>query len=146
MLFLYVENHVKKCVNSLIKKYGTSNMIDIVYTNKNLCIWFCELTDDVNGYYKYFSPRKQIMVINENLTRHGKQCALFHEYGHCLLKHKGKTFSNSNSSVYTKEEYEADMVSAYMFIVHNHIDNERINEIVLPPRVMYLVSKFLNKY
>ncbi|UZQ51627.1 ImmA/IrrE family metallo-endopeptidase [Clostridium kluyveri] len=140
---MYIENYVKKSINKLIKKYDTDDMIDIVYNNKNLCIYFCKLTKNLNGYYKYLSPKQQLLVVNENLSKQGKQCALFHEYGHCLLKHKGKTFSNSISGAYTKEEYEADMVSAYMFIVHNSIDNERINEIVLPPRVMYLVCKFL---
>ncbi|MBV4430720.1 ImmA/IrrE family metallo-endopeptidase [Clostridium tyrobutyricum] len=140
---MYIENYVRKTINGLIEKYGTSNMIDIVHSNKNLCIYFCSLTEDLNGCYKYFSPKRQIVVINEDLSEHGKQCALFHEYGHCVLEHKGKTFSNSISAAYTKEEYEADMVSAYMFLVHNHIDNERINEIVLPDRVMSLIYKFL---
>lgn len=143
MLFLYIENYVKKTIDKLAKKYCTNNMIEVVYSNKNLFIHQESLTEDVNGYYTYISPKRQILIINSDLSQYSRESALFHEYGHALLKHKGKLLTNSPSLAYTKKEYHADMVSAYMFLVHNHIDNDRINEIVLPDRIMHLIYKFL---
>ena len=143
LVTLYIEKYVKNNIDELIKKYRTSNMSDIIYSNKNICIFPCKLNKNLNGYYQYISVKKQIIVINSNLDEHSRQSALFHEFGHYSLKHKGKMLLNRTFGKYTKEEYEADMFSAYMFLIHNHIDSENIKSIILPDRMMKLIYKFL---
>lgn len=144
MFFLYIENYITKTIDKLVIKYGTSNPEELIKSRKNIDFAYEPLTTDVNGYYIYISEKRQIVRINENLSFSEKQLALYHELGHCIMKHKGKLLLNYSTAINNrKEEYEADLFAAYFFKLHNGIISENINDFTIPMKAKELIRKFL---
>lgn len=144
MLFLYIENYIKGIIDTLIKRYGTSEPEELIKAKKNVDFAYEPLTNDVNGYYIYISEKRQIVRINENLDVLGRQLALFHELGHCIMMHKGKLLLNCSTTICNrKEEYEAELFAAYFFKLHNGIIRENINDFTIPIKNKELMMRFL---
>lgn len=140
---MFIEERIKGNVEKFIKKYGTSDPEKIVKNMKNLDFAYEPLSENLNGYYLYLSEKRQIIRVNENLQDTLRQFTLFHELSHNVSKHKGKLLLNTTNISNIKEEYEADLCATYMFIVHNKITKENINEIKIPSRAKDLIDKFL---
>jgi len=143
MSFLSVKNNIIAMVDELIKNEGTTNPMDLIKNKKNLTFQYSQLSDNVKGYYLYISEKKQILAVNETLQGCEKQFTLFHEFGHCIMKHKGDLLLNSFSTESRKQEYMADLFATYMFVVHNHITKDNVNDFILPKRARELIHNFL---
>lgn len=140
---MYIESYIKSLGNKIIRKYGSCNPIELINERKNLTLNFVPLTKSVNGLYKYISKKRQMIIINENLNGLDLQFALFHEFSHYSLEHKGEILLARSTTSYRKEEYEADLLAVYLFIRHNNITANDVNSMVLPKRVKELAGKFI---
>lgn len=125
----------------MIKKHKTTDPVEIINKYKNITLIYVPLSQNINGYYKYISEKKQLIVINSNLDEQHQQLALFHELGHYKLKHKGRLLLNSPSISNIKEEYEADVFATYCFTIHNSIDKNNINNYLVSNRIKDLFMK-----
>lgn len=142
---MYIENYIKKIVDNLVSKMGTSNPEELIKGMKNVNFTYELLSDELNGYYLYISEKKQIVRVHENLNYSNRQYVVSHEIGHCALKHRGTIlFEYVNTISNRKEEYEADLFATYLFIRHNEITKENLNEFMIPERIKDLIYKFLD--
>jgi Zn-dependent peptidase ImmA (M78 family) len=141
--FLYIEKYVRGKVDKLIKKQGTSDPSKLLASKKSVTINYLPMSDNINGLYKYISPKKQFLAVNDDLEGLVRDYACFHELGHVELKHKGKLLLNAPGINDRKEEYEADLFATYALVKHHCITLENISEFFLPKRVNELIHKFL---
>jgi Zn-dependent peptidase ImmA (M78 family) len=143
MLFLYTVKYIRDAADRLIKRQHTTDPVELLDSRKSVSYKYVPMSDNVNGLYKYISPKKQILSINNYLEGLQRQYASFHELGHVVFKHKGRLLLNCLGVSDIKEEYEADLFSTYMVMRHNGITKENVDEFVLPKRVRELIHKFL---
>lgn len=140
---MYIEKYVRKKADRLVKAHGTSDPEKLIKGKKSVTFDFLPMNDNLNGFYKYISPKKQIASVNDYLEGLVRQYACFHELGHVEFKHKGRLLLNAPGNNDRKEEYEADLFATYMVVKHNGITLENVEEFVLPKRVGELIHKFL---
>lgn len=127
-----------------MRKHGTSNPEQILRGMHNVDFKYEPLSKNINGYYIYLSEKRQIVRVDENLNEKEREYVLFHEIGHCLMKHRGQVLFDSIQTISTrKEEYEADLLATYLFKVHNNITRENIDQFIIPERAKKLMQKFL---
>lgn len=143
---LSIYRYIQDVADDVINTYESARPLDIVKSLKRVEFKILPLTDSVNGFYKYISPNRQMIVINENLTEEMFNFTLFHELAHYFLKHKNSLLLNSSFTSNLKEEYQADLYATYMYInyvkkySHNALDDN-----FLPVRVNELMHHFIKK-
>lgn len=141
---MFIEKRIKEEVEKLMRKHRTKNPEEIISNMRNVDFQYETLSDTLNGYYLYCSEKKQIIRVHDNLSIYDKQYVLFHEIGHCVLKHRGVILLDCLQAVSKlKEEYEADLFATYFFILLNGINRENINDFTIPARARDLVKKFI---
>ncbi|MBS5927202.1 MAG: ImmA/IrrE family metallo-endopeptidase [Clostridium sp.] len=136
--------YIQDVADDVINTYESIKPIDIVNSLKRVEFKILPLTNSVNGFYKYISPNKQMIVINENLSKEMFNFTLFHELAHYFLGHKNTLLLNSSVTSMLKEEFQADLYATYMYL--NYINNssyESSNNNYLPNRVKELLHYFL---
>lgn len=143
MLFLYIEKYVREKADELVKEQHTSDPDALIDSKKSVTFNYVPMNDTINGLYKYISPKKQILAVNDYLQGLERQYAAFHELGHAVFEHKGRLLLNCPGISDIKEEYVADLFATYMVVKHNSITKENVDEYRLPKRVGELIRKFL---
>ena len=141
---LSIYRYIQDVADDVINTYESIKPIDIVNSLKRVQFKILPLTNSVNGFYKYISPNKQMIVINENLSKEMFNFTLFHELAHYFLGHKNTLLLNSSVTSMLKEEFQADLYATYMYL--NYINNssyESLNNNYLPNRVKELLHYFL---
>jgi Zn-dependent peptidase ImmA (M78 family) len=141
---LSIYRYIQDVADDVINTYESIKPIDIVNSLKRVEFKILPLTNSVNGFYKYISPNKQMIVINENLSKEMFNFTLFHELAHYFLGHKNTLLLNSSVTSMLKEEFQADLYATYMYL--NYINNssyESLNNNYLPNRVKELLHYFL---
>jgi Zn-dependent peptidase ImmA (M78 family) len=141
---LSIYRYIQDVADDVINTYESIKPIDIVNSLKRVEFKILPLTNSVNGFYKYISPNKQMIVINENLSKEMFNFTLFHELAHYFLGHKNTLLLNSSVTSMLKEEFQADLYATYMYL--NYINNssyESLNNNCLPNRVKELLHYFL---
>ena len=141
---LSIYRYIQDVADDVINTYESIKPIDIVNSLKRVEFKILPLTNSVNGFYKYISPNKQMIVINENLSKEMFNFTLFHELAHYFLCHKNTLLLNSSVTSMLKEEFQADLYATYMYL--NYINNssyESLNNNYLPNRVKELLHYFL---
>ncbi|MFR4997402.1 ImmA/IrrE family metallo-endopeptidase [Clostridium sp.] len=139
-----IYRYIQDVADDVINTYESIKPIDIVNSLKRVEFKILPLTNSVNGFYKYISPNKQMIVINENLSKEMFNFTLFHELAHYFLGHKNTLLLNSSVTSMLKEEFQADLYATYMYL--NYINNssyESSNNNYLPNRVKELLHYFL---
>ncbi|MDU4728245.1 MULTISPECIES: ImmA/IrrE family metallo-endopeptidase [Clostridium] len=139
-----IYRYIQDVADDVINTYESIKPIDIVNSLKRVEFKILPLTNSVNGFYKYISPNKQMIVINENLSKEMFNFTLFHELAHYFLGHKNTLLLNSSVTSMLKEEFQADLYATYMYL--NYINNssyESLNNNYLPNRVKELLHYFL---
>jgi Zn-dependent peptidase ImmA (M78 family) len=140
---LSIYRYIQDVADHVINTYESANPLDIVKTLKRVEFKIIPLTNSLNGFYKYVSPNKQMIVINENLTEEMFIFTLFHELGHYFLEHKNNLLLNSSITSTRKEEFQADLYATYMYI--NYIKKYSFNSLedsYLPNRAKELIRYF----
>lgn len=138
-----IYRYIQDVADHVINTYESANPLDIVKTLKRVEFKIIPLTNSLNGFYKYVSPNKQMIVINENLTEEMFIFTLFHELGHYFLEHKNNLLLNSSITSTRKEEFQADLYATYMYI--NYIKKYSFNSLedsYLPNRAKELIRYF----
>ncbi|WP_297429612.1 ImmA/IrrE family metallo-endopeptidase [Clostridium sp.] len=134
-------SYIQSVADEVIIDYDDLDPVHIVKSLKRVEFNTQPLTKNINGFYKYISPNKQMIVINENLNDENFRMTLFHELSHYFLKHKNTLLLNSSLTMHLKEEYEADLCATYLYLEyikkHKYYDN-----IVYPKRVYELMKYF----
>lgn len=135
-------SYIQSVANDVINDYDDLDPVRIVKSLKRVEYNTQPLTKNINGFYKYISPNKQMIVVNENLNTEDFYVTLFHELSHYFLKHKNALLLNSSLTANLKEEYEADLCATYLYLEylkkHKYSDN-----VVYPKRVYELMKYFL---
>ena len=105
---------IKKIVNELCRKYGTSNPYDLAAC-LGIHIRFDRL-GTMQGYFHQMSRVRQI-VINEDLPEHIEKFVLAHEIGHSIM-HPGCNTSFLQSTFFStdKLEIQANKFAAELII------------------------------
>lgn len=135
-------SYIQSVANGVINDYDELDPVRIVKSLKRVEYNTQPLTKNVNGFYKYISPNKQMIVVNENLSGEDFKLTLFHELSHYFLKHKNTLLLNSSFTMNLKEEYYADLCATYLYL--NYINkHECFDNIVYPKRVCELMKYFL---
>lgn len=146
MSILSIYRYIQDVADNVINTYGSARPLDIVNSLKRVEFKILPLTDSVNGFYKYISPNRQMIVINENLTEEMFNFTLFHELAHYFLGHKNTLLLNSSFTSNLKEEFQADLYATYMYV--NYIKKcsyETLDNSFLPNRVNELMHNFIKK-
>lgn len=134
-------SYIKSIANKVIDEYDNLNPIDIVKSLKRVEFQTLPLTKNINGFYEYISPNKQMIVINENLSGEDFYITLFHELSHYFLEHKNDFLLNASFTSTLKEEYQADLLATYLYLhyIEKRCDYE---DITYPKRVCELMKYF----
>ena len=139
-----IYRYIQDVADDVINTYESIKPIDIVNSLKRVEFKILPLTNSVNGFYKYISPNKQMIVINENLSKEMFNFTLFHELAHYFLGHKNTLLLNSSVTSMLKEEFQADLYATYMYLIYiNNSSYESLNNNYLPNRVKELLHYFL---
>lgn len=135
--------YIQSVADNVINTYESAKPLDIVKSLKRVEFKILPLTNSINGFYKYISPNKQMIVINENLSEEMFTFTLFHELGHYFLRHKNSLLLNSSITSTLKEEFQADLYATYMYInyVKKYLDSSSEN-FYFPPRTSELLHYF----
>lgn len=135
--------YIQSVADNVINTYESAKPLDIVKSLKRVEFKILPLTNSINGFYKYISPNKQMIVINENLSEEMFTFTLFHELGHYFLRHKNSLLLNSSITSTLKEEFQADLYATYMYInyVKKYLDSSSEN-FYFPPRASELLHYF----
>ena len=135
-------SYIQSVANVVIAEYEDLNPIHIVKSLKRVEFNTQPLTNNINGFYKYISANRQMIVINENLSDEIFNLTLFHELSHYFLKHKNTLLLNSSFTMDLKEEYEADLCATCLYLQYV---KKRLcyKDIVYPERVCELMKHFL---
>ena len=107
--------NVKRLADSLVRKYNTRNLFEII-SNLNAIVIFYPL-HGVKGFYQYFQ-RNNLIYIDEALDDVEKNFVCAHELGHMLLHKKTNAiFMDSRTQLNTtKYEIEADRFAVDLLI------------------------------
>ncbi|WP_338630871.1 ImmA/IrrE family metallo-endopeptidase [Clostridium baratii] len=136
--------YIKTLSDDLIKKFDSTNPVELVHQLKRVEFAVQPLSESVNGFFNYISPNKQMIVINSNLSEENFKFTLFHELGHYFLGHKDTLLLNSSYTMNLKKEYQADLFATYMYL--NYIQNydfDSFANVYFPNRVKELMHYFL---
>lgn len=139
-----IYRYIQDVADDVINTYESIKPIDIVNSLKRVEFKILPLTNSVNGFYKYISPNKQMIVINKNLSKEMFNFTLFHELAHYFLGHKNTLLLNSSVTSTLKEEFQADLYATYMYL--NYIQNydfDSFDNVYFPNRVEELMHYFL---
>lgn len=133
----YIEN----LIENLIKEYDI-NPFNIVNKLKKIEFNIQPLTQNINGFYKYISLNKQIIVVNSNLNKSNFIFTLCHELGHYFLGHKNTLLLNSSFTMNLKEEYQADLFATYLY--YKYMKSTYDSDLFYyPPRAIELMDMFI---
>lgn len=132
-------NYIRNIADKTIEKFGDINPINIATSLKRVQFCTATLTPNINGFYKYISLNKQMIVINDSLQEEEFYFVLFHELAHYFLGHKDTLLLNSQFTMNLKEEYQADLFATYMYMKYRK-DSLNYN---YPIRVKELMKKFI---
>jgi len=134
-------SYIQSIADEVINEYDDLDPIHIVKKLKRVEFNTQPLTKNINGFYKYISPNKQMIVVNENLSSEIFNLTLFHELSHYFLKHTNALLLNSPLTAKLKEEYEADLCATYLYL--EYINKHRCcDNIIYPKRVCELMKYF----
>lgn len=134
-------SYVQSVANKIINEHDDLDPIHIAHNLKRVELSFKPLTDNVNGFYKYISPNRQMIVINENLCGEELNMTIFHELSHYFLGHKNELLLNSSVTRDLKEEYQADLCGTCLYL--NYIKKHRaFEDVIYPQRVCELMRLF----
>lgn len=135
-------SYIQTIANEVINEYDDLDPVHIVKSLKRVEYNTQPLTNNINGFYKYISPNKQMIVVNENLSYESFYVTLFHELSHYFLGHKNTLLLNSSLTMDLKEEYEADLCATCLYL--QYIKKHRCcDNIIYPERVSELMKYFL---
>lgn len=109
-------NKIKKCVNDISKKYGSSEP-KAICENMGIIILSLDLPQRVNG----FSIKKRgrwFIVLNNMLDDDRKRFTTAHELGHVVMHGHTNSINLSCNTYFciSKYEREADMFAAYLLL------------------------------
>lgn len=138
-----IYKYIQNVADNVINTYESIRPIDIVRSLKRVEFTIIPLTDSVNGFYKYISPNRQMIVINKHLSYDMFLFSLYHELGHYFLNHRKDLLLNSSITSNRKEEYQADLYATYMYINYlKRYSSNSIEDSYLPNRVTELIHHF----
>lgn len=141
---LSIYRYIQDVADDVINTYESIRPVDIVKSLKRVEFKILPLTDSVNGFYKYISPNRQMIVINENLNEEMFIFTLFHELAHYFLGHKNTLLLNSSFTSSQKEEFHADLYATYMYLTYKKENSiETLDNSLFPNRVKELIHHFL---
>lgn len=135
-------SYIQSIADEVVKTYDENlDPIHIIKSLKRVEYNIQPLTNNINGFYKYISPNQQMIVVNENLKGDDFKITLFHELSHYFLKHKKALLLNSSYTMNIKEEYQAELCGAYLYMTYlkKHGNNENM---VYSKRLCDLMSRF----
>lgn len=135
---LYMHTFIQNIADKTIERFDDINPINIANSLKRVVFTTAPLGDNINGFYKFISLNKQMIVINENLSEEEFNFTLFHELAHYFLKHRDALLLNSTFSLNIKEEYQADLFATYMYMKYK----KDCLDYNCPIRVKELMKKF----
>lgn len=135
-------SYIQSVANGVIANYDDLNPIHMVKSLKRVEYNTQPLTNNINGFYKYISPNRQMIVINENLSDENFKMTLFHELSHYFLGHKNTLLLNSYFTMDLKEEYQADLCATCLYLQYVK-KNRCCEDIIYPERVCELMKHFL---
>lgn len=95
--------NIKRRVSNLIKKYGTSDPIQLCKYLK-IDISYEDL-GEIKGYYR-MCLRKKMIIINSEINSFSKKIVLSHELGHAVLHGKDIIFMKSYFTSHRSTLYE----------------------------------------
>ena len=98
-----IYRYIQNVADNVIDTYDSVRPLDIVKNLKRVEFKVLPLTNSINGFYKYISPNRQMIVINENLSEEMFNFTLFHELAHYFLGHKNTLLLNSSFTSTLKE-------------------------------------------
>lgn len=139
---LSIISYIQSVADEVVKTYDEDlDPEHIVGSLKRVEFSKKPLTNNINGFYKYISPNQQMIVVNENLKSDDFKITLFHELSHYFLKHKNTLLLNSSFTMNIKEEYQAELCGAYLYMSYlkKHGDSDNM---VYPERICNLMSRF----
>ncbi|CAG9702678.1 Putative Zn peptidase [Clostridium neonatale] len=134
-------SYIQSIADEVINDYDNLDPVHIAKSLKRVEFKSLPLTDNINGFYKYISPNRQMIVVNENLCGENFNITLFHELSHYFLGHKNTLLLNSSITRDLKEEYQADLCSTYLYLQYVK-KNRCFEDIVYPKRVYELMEHF----
>jgi Zn-dependent peptidase ImmA (M78 family) len=140
---LSIYRYIQNVADNVIDTYDSVRPLDIVKNLKRVEFKVLPLTNSINGFYKYISPNRQMIVINENLSEEMFNFTLFHELAHYFLGHKNTLLLNSSFTSTLKEEFKADLYATYMYLHYIEAYTScSLEEVSLPKRVNELIHYF----
>ncbi|MDU2121411.1 MAG: ImmA/IrrE family metallo-endopeptidase [Clostridium celatum] len=138
-----IYRYIQNVADNVIDTYDSVRPLDIVKNLKRVEFKVLPLTNSINGFYKYISPNRQMIVINENLSEEMFNFTLFHELAHYFLGHKNTLLLNSSFTSTLKEEFQADLYATYMYLHYIEAYTScSLEEVSLPKRVNELIHYF----
>lgn len=138
-----IYRYIQNVADNVIDIYDSVRPLDIVKNLKRVEFKVLPLTNSINGFYKYISPNRQMIVINENLSEEMFNFTLFHELAHYFLGHKNTLLLNSSFTSTLKEEFQADLYATYMYLHYIEAYTScSLEEVSLPKRVNELIHYF----
>ena len=138
-----IYRYIQNVADNVIDTYDSVRPLDIVKNLKRVEFKVLPLTNSINGFYKYISPNRQMIVINENLSEEMFNFTLFHELAHYFLGHKNTLLLNSSFTSTLKEEFQADLYATYMYLHYIEAYTScSLEEVSLPKGVNELIHYF----
>ena len=138
-----IYRYIQNVADNVIDTYDSVRPLDIVKNLKRVEFKVLPLTNSINGFYKYISPNRQMIVINENLSEEMFNFTLFHELAHYFLGHKNTLILKSSFTYTLKEEFQADLYATYMYLHYIEAYTScSLEEVSLPKRVNELIHYF----
>ena len=138
-----IYRYIQNVADNVIDTYDSVRPLDIVKNLKRVEFKVLPLTNSINGFYKYISPNRQMIVINEKLSEEMFNFTLFHELAHYFLGHKNTLLLNSSFTSTLKEEFQADLYATYMYLHYIEAYTScSLEEVSLPKRVNELIHYF----
>ena len=137
-------SYIQSVADDVAKTYEDLDPVHIVTSLKRVEYNTQPLTNSINGFYKYISPNQQMIVVNENLKDEELKITLFHELSHYFLGHKNILLLNSSFTTNIKEEYQAELCGAYLYMnyIKRHV---ACDNMIYPKRVCELMNQFNNQ-
>ncbi|WP_336967088.1 ImmA/IrrE family metallo-endopeptidase [Bacillus cereus] len=112
---------INNTVKQLCKKHNTKDPFELAQC-LNINIFFHDLHEEINGFYKY-ERRNKFIAINSNLSSTMQRTVCAHELGHAILHPNANTpFLRKNTLLSVdKLEIEANTFAALLLIDENSI-------------------------